>query len=95
MRDFAKHRGLPTAMMMLAAALVPSAAQAQASCDWYAKTALEQQKVNLDRKCGFKGESWSTDLSSHMNWCRDVPPDRWKQQAQLRDQQLAKCASGK
>ena len=76
-------------------AMVAPVANAQATCDWYAKTALEQQKVNIDRKCGFKGQAWSSDRTSHMNWCRDVSPDRWKQQAQQREQQLDKCLAGK
>ena len=70
-------------------------AQAQATCDWYAKTALEQQKINVDRKCGFRGEAWSSDRTSHMTWCREVSPERWKQQAQQREQQLEKCLAGK
>lgn len=69
-------------------------AQAQATCDWYANTALQQQKLNVDRKCGFKGESWSFDRNAHMLWCQGVSPDLWRRQAQFRDQELAKCASG-
>ncbi len=65
---------------------------AQSNCDWYAKTALRQQQENEQRKCGFKGTEWSTDLRSHMDWCRSVAPDQWKKQAQARDQQLAACA---
>ena len=70
-----------------------SVASAQATCDWYANTALQQQKVNVDRKCGFKGESWSFDRTSHMQWCQSVGPDQWKRQAQLREQELNKCAA--
>ncbi len=70
------------------------AAHAQATCDWYANTALQQQKQNIDRKCGFKGVSWSFDRSAHMQWCQSVAPDQWKRQAQFRDQELAKCADG-
>ena len=68
-------------------------ASAQATCDWYANTALQQQKLNVDRKCGFKGLSWSFDRTAHMQWCQSVSPDQWKRQAQLRDQELAKCAA--
>ncbi len=68
-------------------------ASAQATCDWYANTALQQQKLNVDRKCGFKGLSWSFDRTSHMQWCQSVSPEQWKRQAQLRDQELAKCAA--
>jgi len=67
-------------------------ASAQANCDWYAKTALKQQQENEQRKCGFTGPAWSSDLAAHMTWCRGVAPDLWKKQAQERDQQLAACA---
>ena len=34
---------------------------ASANCDWYVKTALEQQQRNLKLKCGFAGAEWSVD----------------------------------
>lgn len=80
-----------TALVIVWCASLSAPAVAQTTCDWYAKTALEQQKVNEDRKCGFKGQSWSSDRSAHMSWCREVTPERWKQQAQQREQQLEKC----
>ena len=64
------------------------------TCDWYANTALQQQKTNADRKCGLKGESWSFDRAAHMEWCRGVGPSEWKRQAQFREQELAKCMAG-
>lgn len=67
-------------------------AGAQGNCEWYAKTALKQQQENEQRRCGLKGPEWSWDLAGHMNWCRTVPPDAWKKQAQQREQQLAGCA---
>ena len=88
------------AVAALAAALVigllatSHTAFAQANCDWYANTALQQQKLNVDRKCGFKGESWSFDRTAHVAWCQGVSPDQWKRQAQFRDQELAKCQAG-
>ena len=82
------------AVFGLGAIAAGQSAQAQATCDWYANTALQQQKVNVDRKCGLKGESWSFDRSSHMTWCQGVGPDQWKRQAQFRDQELSKCVSG-
>lgn len=66
-------------------------AQAQVSCEWYARTALDQQRRNLERGCGFDGSSWSSDRARHLAWCKSTAPDDWKRQAQLREQQLAKC----
>src|SRR5947209_5950952 len=67
-------------------------AMAQGNCDWYAKTALRQQQLNEQQKCGFKGEAWSSDLKAHVAWCASVSPELWKAQAQQREQQLTQCA---
>lgn len=66
-------------------------AQAQASCEWYGKTALQQQQENEQRKCGFTGPAWSSDLKAHMLWCAAQPSEAWKVEAQKRTQQLATC----
>jgi hypothetical protein len=66
-------------------------AGAQTTCEWYARTAVKQQQENEQRKCGFKGQSWTSDLKSHLTWCAGVSPDEWKRQAQKRDQELAAC----
>lgn len=69
-------------------------AAAQATCDWYGKIAIKQQQENEQRKCGFKGDAWSSDLKAHMAWCASVSPEVWKKAAVSRDQQLASCTSG-
>jgi len=85
------------ALFSMAAALAAAApisaamAQAQGNCEWYANLALQQQKMNLDRTCGFAGPAWSTNRSAHLNWCATVAPEVWKAQAKQRDQMLAKC----
>ena len=82
------------ATIAVAAAAGTGTALAQAAtCDWYANTALQQQKVNVERKCGFKGESWSFDRQSHILWCQSVAPHEWRRQAQFREQELLKCES--
>ena len=68
-----------------------SPAMAQANCDWYAKTALQQQQQNEQKKCGFSGPAWSTDLKAHQTWCAAQAPDLWKAEAQKREAQLATC----
>lgn len=62
------------------------------SCEWYARTALDQQRRNIDRACGFTGQSWSSDRDRHLTWCKQSSPDEWKREAQQREQMLAKCA---
>jgi hypothetical protein len=70
----------------------PPAALAQAAnCNWYADTALKQQQQNEQRKCGFTGAEWSPNRQAHLAWCGTQPPDRWKAQAQKREQMLAGC----
>jgi hypothetical protein len=86
-----RYLALPMLAMLLWASLPVGPALAQANCEWYARTALEQQRRNLDRKCGFTGSSWSSDRAAHLAWCKSASPDDWKHQAQLREQQLAKC----
>jgi hypothetical protein len=74
------------------AAVVPHPAQAQAAnCTWYADTALKQQQQNEQRKCGFQGQEWNANRQAHLTWCATQPPDRWKAEAQKREQQLAGC----
>lgn len=90
---------MPTLRIIAAAALAIGVlgighavvAQQAINCDWYANTALQQQKLNVDRKCGFKGESWHSDRAAHVEWCRSTSPDQWRRQAQFREQELAKC----
>lgn len=80
-----------TSLLSIAAlACVAGQAGAQANCDWYAKTALKQQQENEQRKCGFTGANWSSDLKAHLAWCT-ANPDQWRAEAQRREQQLATC----
>jgi hypothetical protein len=64
-----------------------------ANCDWYVKTALEQQQRNLKLKCGLSGAEWSADKGAHAAWCASVSPDASKSTAQKREAELGKCAA--
>ena len=73
-------------------AAAPTTALAQAAnCTWYAETALKQQQRNEQGKCGFTGPEWSLSRQAHMAWCSTQNPDRWKAEAQKREQMLAGC----
>ena len=76
---------------LLVLALAATEAAAQANCEWYAKTAVRQQQINEDKKCGFKGDAWHKDLGAHLKWCAGVAPDFWKSEAQSRNTQLEAC----
>jgi hypothetical protein len=78
-------------LSLAGAIALPATASAQANCDWYAKTSLQQQQENEQKKCGFTGPAWSTDLRAHMTWCTTANPDLWKAEAQKRQQMLAGC----
>ena len=69
------------------------ATPAVANCDWYVKTALEQQQRNLKLKCGFSGSEWSADKSAHASWCAGVGPDVSRATAQKREASLGQCSS--
>jgi hypothetical protein len=82
---------LPVLAVLGALALQPSAAFA--NCDWYVKTALEQQQRNLKMKCGFAGAEWSVDKGAHAAWCASVGPDVSRATAQKREAALGECAA--
>jgi hypothetical protein len=86
---------LRTAVPVLAllGAVIVQPATALANCDWYVRTALEQQQRNLKLKCGFSGTEWSVDKGAHAAWCASVGPDTSKGSAQKREAQLATCAA--
>ena len=85
-------RGLLTVLATLGAFAL-SANAASANCDWYVKTALEQQQRNLKQKCGFAGAEWSVDKSAHAAWCASVGPDVSRASAQKREAALTQCAA--
>jgi hypothetical protein len=86
----AKSVAFVTLVSTLVAASAPASAQS-VNCAWYADTALKQQQRNEQGKCGFTGPEWSMSRQTHMTWCSTQNPDRWKAEAQKREQQLAGC----
>jgi hypothetical protein len=85
-------RSLAAVLLMSGLVVSPTIASAQtANCAWYADTALKQQQRNEQGKCGFTGPDWSMSRQTHMTWCSTQNPDRWKAEAQKREQQLAGC----
>lgn len=68
----------------IAALAMVQSASAQANCAIYGKLALQQNKENVARKCGFSGPSWSDNLQAHIAWCGTVGPAQWKTELQRR-----------
>ncbi|MGF1651416.1 MAG: hypothetical protein ACFCUN_13305 [Hyphomicrobiaceae bacterium] len=81
--------GMLSMSLMLASAVTPAAAQA--NCEMYGRLALQQQRENEQRSCGFTGPSWSTDLRAHISWCSTVSPEQWRAELQKRAAMLAEC----
>lgn len=81
--------------IVASACVAPFDAHAQSACEWYARNAIEQQKLNLEHKCDLGGQAWSLDYRAHLAWCGNARTEEWKRQAQLREQSLAQCMSGR
>jgi hypothetical protein len=86
---------IPALLLVSGPIAAPGSARAQAvaqtTCEWYARTAVKQQQENEQKKCGFKGPAWTSDLKAHQIWCAGVSPEEWRRSAQKRDQDLAAC----
>ncbi len=39
------------------------------NCDRYAANAVQHQRTNLARRCGFRGQRWHTNFGGHKTWC--------------------------
>ncbi len=73
----------------------PAAIRPEDRCVIYARTAIDQQKKNLDLGCGFVGPVWSNDRQAHHQWCQEVDPALTEAGTLLREVELQKCASSK
>ena len=47
----------------------PAPAAKKQACNLYAHMAVNHQHQNLNRSCGYKGPSWSTNWQHHYGWC--------------------------
>lgn len=47
----------------------PPSTGSRVFCDRYARTAISQQRQNLNRRCGHRGGRWQTNYNNHNNWC--------------------------
>jgi len=45
-------------------------------CAQYAKTAISQNRQNMEKACGFTGPAWSDNYSHHYNWCLRVEKEQ-------------------
>ncbi len=92
-RSLRRPIGFVVAAITLTASMAGTA-HAQANCAMYGKLAIQQQKENLQRNCGFSGVAWSTDLRGHIAWCAKVGPAQWKAELQRRASMLKEQCGG-
>ena len=50
----------------------PAKADIYLNCNAYAGSAVNQNKENKQRGCGFSGPAWSADYNGHLNWCKSA-----------------------
>ncbi len=73
-------------------ALLQSAPPARADYCWrYANTAIQQQKENINRRCGFSGPRWHLDRNRHRLWCNFVSRRVANRETLARRQMLRRC----
>lgn len=83
-----RRTALATLAALMGLSAAATTAMAQANCVMYGKLAIQQQKENVQRKCGFTGPAWSENLRAHISWCGTVGPGQWKTELQRRDSML-------
>jgi hypothetical protein len=60
-------------------------------CAEYAHTAVDAQRQNIKRGCGFRGSPWSEDERGHYRWCTRVSQVEAGKHTGLRDEALKRC----
>jgi hypothetical protein len=60
-------------------------------CDRYALDALEGQRENLWRRCGYSGPLWAPDFQRHYEWCMTASPGSELDTEHGRTAALAAC----
>jgi len=76
---------------MGAIVLAPTSGHAGSVCTWYLKKALQQHQLNVQKRCGKKGDQWSANPAVHLKWCAGAGPDKAKVMVAERDRELATC----
>ncbi|MGK0272057.1 MAG: tRNA (Thr-GGU) A37 N-methylase [Cocleimonas sp.] len=66
-------------------------------CKPYSENGVTHEQTNIDKKCGFKGQHWSTNYTTHYDWCmtQDVGSTLSNQEQQKHVDQLNTCQTTK
>lgn len=65
------------------------------ACEYYADSAVGQQRRNIANGCGFSGSRWSTDFAGHQQWCSSVRRSITDKEEQVRKEMLDTCLEDK
>jgi hypothetical protein len=60
-------------------------------CDEYAKTAVTQVRIDIERHCGFGGGRWSPEWRAHFDWCRGTSVHEAEQERDIRTGAIRRC----
>jgi len=61
-------------------------------CDQYAKTAISQNRENMEKACGFTGPAWNDNYNNHYDWCVRVQKEQADAGEKMRSDDLQnKC----
>ncbi len=60
-------------------------------CASYAQTAVRQHTDNLQRRCGFSGARWQSDIAAHRDWCMGAGKAAAAGEQDARVRELAGC----
>jgi len=60
-------------------------------CRNYASTAVDRNRQNISRRCGYSGNRWSNDYKGHYNWCTGVSRSTANGETNARTRDLERC----
>lgn len=71
----------------------PGGGQA-AFCRDYAQQAVEANRINQRRNCGYRGARWQSNGRNHFQWCMNVNRAAANRETRARQVQLQNCRGG-
>ena len=83
-----------TAIIMIATLInfsLAGATNKASFCRNYASTAVSQNKQNIRRGCGYRGNRWTNDYKGHYNWCMRVNRSTANSETNARTNDLQRC----
>ena len=63
-------------------------------CDDYARTAVQQNKINHEYGCGYDDRRWHSNYDKHYEWCTRVSRGEVELKSRERSQMINDCTGG-